>query len=358
MLRLLGLGVVAVLLVGVGGCSAQSDGEAFYLEARVSVAVDRPGGEVLGEVYGPTETGVRWWYRDDTHFRHEYYDPSAMFEWGPRTNVAGGDVAVFYDPRLDSYSQRSLDELGGASLYPSFSAIFGPLPFETVDSFIEDWRTRVERIERVGTDEILGHRVDVYEYGPTSGASSGGAASRSGVGRFYIDPEAMIILRHTVDGGEMGPSFDAEVTVFEPDPASDKGLFDSDPPASAVRVGDNADSCPDVSSAFLAFPIPAGWTFEGSGGTSRSQNCPQWEVFAGYSRADDRMAIVQHAIPPSGLPDVRRDAQPVLGLGVEAYHLTAPDLERLVVVREGILVEIAARGATLDEMTVIAMSAE
>ena len=56
MLRLLGLGVVAVLLVGVGGCSAESDGEARTrgrAEAQSIVAA------TLGEGVRPPPVGPR-----------------------------------------------------------------------------------------------------------------------------------------------------------------------------------------------------------------------------------------------------------------------------------------------------------
>src|SRR5690606_27390563 len=193
--------VILGLLVACDSDASDDSEGAFYLEAEIVVSSDWSGGRPTEAVRGPTATGLRWWFRDAEHFRHEYYDPSSMLEWGPRWNVADGEDLVFFDPSTALYQRWSLEGSGFSGMYPGFSAVLGPIPGGTVEAFLDDFRSRVERVEHVGTEELLGRSVEVYEYGPTSTSSTESSSgsvveTTSGVGRFYIDEAAGFVLRN------------------------------------------------------------------------------------------------------------------------------------------------------------------
>ncbi|MCK9496132.1 MAG: hypothetical protein M0R75_11645 [Dehalococcoidia bacterium] len=362
------LGAVAILglTVACNADASEAPEGAFYLEAEIAVSVDRPGGELIGSLRGPMMTGLRWWYRDPDHFRHEYYHPSDMLEWGPRWTAADGDDLVFYDPITARYQRWDLEESGFSGMYPGFSAVLGPIPGGTIDVFLDDWRSRVERIEHVGTEELLGRTVQVYEYGPTSSSSTGSSSgavvdTTSGVGRFYIDEEAGFILRNSVDGGMESQSFNAELTLLDLEPEFEDGRFDIDLPDGAVE-DESSESCTSemrrIGPPFVNIPVPAGWSYGGSGGRS-SPGCVWSEQVASYSKEPAGILLItQQPVPPTGVPDARRDATPVAIGNLEGYRLTVEGYERLVWVQGEVIVTIESNAAPFEELLRIAESAE
>lgn len=367
------LGALVATACLILACDADSsDGPvgAFYLEAQISVTT--PAGDSAGTdaLRGGTSTGLRWWVRDGSHFRYEFYDPSAMLEWGPRWTVADGEDAVYFDPRTGSFQRFPLDE-SGLGIYPTSTAPIGPLWAETVDELIEQSRDRVDYIERVGTEEFLGRPVEVIEFGPTwsSGSDGGGGAGEQagGVGRYYVDAESNFVLRYTVDGGDEAQSIDAEVTLLDLDPAFEGGEFEVDLPSGAVEISDPDGSCsssgsggagPSLDVGVSFRHLPAGWS-DASSGSSHGTGCEPIERWSSLRRPNDGLIVATvRTVPPTGIPPVRRDATPVGLGGVEAHHLTEGDIERLVWVDDNVIVTLEARGLPLDELLRIAASAE
>ncbi len=364
---------LAVLASLLGGCDTDGSAEpeqAFYLEAEIIVTEVDSGGPPR-TVDGRTATGLRWSYRDDAHYRHEFYNPRAMLEWGPRWTVADGEDVTSYDPTVGSYERSSLDESGFYGLYPSMSALIGPLPADTLDDFIAQWGGRVDHVERAGTAEVLGRAVEVFEYGPTwgsSGSDSGGASS-GGVGRFYVDVDAGFILRHTVEGGDDGVSFEADVTHLELDPDFDEDSFEIELPPGAVEITAPAGSCSSssggtasdlvsLSAGGTTFDhVPAGWTSAGSG-AAQGSGCVTLEEWSAVRRGPGEFLVASAvAVPPTGIPAARADATPVELTGTLGYRLTEGEIERLLWVRGDEIITLSSNATTFEELLRIAESA-
>ncbi len=351
--------------------------DAFYLEAEILVDSSGTGDPRSEVVLQPEGTGIRWWYRDPEHYRHELYDPDAMLEWGPGWTVADGEDVTFYDPTLGTYERWSLAESGFFALYPGFSLLFGPIPTSTVHEFVEQWRGNVETIERVGTQDFLGRTVDVFEYGPIMSWASANAVGTSGseteqttgVGRFFIDAGAGFILRHEVDAGDGGEMYSAEVTLLDLNPEFGDKVFEADLPAGALEGRPPEGGCSSSTGAssgsgfsFATMPlrfsyIPEGWMFASSG-TSQSSGCQVEKEWSAIQRGDAVIAVAQQSVPPTGVPEARRDATPVAIGGLEGYRLTVGEVERLVWAQDGVIITIETNAATFDELLRIAESAE
>lgn len=365
------LGLVAILGL-VAGCDSDESvepDEAFYLEAEILVT-DADSGGSPRTVDRRTATGLRWWYRDDAHYRHEFYNPRAMLEWGPRWTVADGEDVTYYDPTIGLFERSSLGEFGFAGLYPTMSAFVGPLPADNLDDFIAQWGERVDHIGRAGTAEVLGREVEVIEYGPTSNSSGGtGDATSSGLGQFYVDVDAGFILRHTVDGGAGGVSFEAEVTHLELAPHFEEDPFEVDLPPGALEITDPSGSCsassggtsPGAGSFSVGRTtfdnVPAGWTLAGSG-AAQGAGCVTLEEWASLVREPGKVLIASViAAPPTGVPPARADATRVDVAGVDGYRLTEGEIERLLWVRDEVIITLSSNAATFDELLRIAVSA-
>jgi hypothetical protein len=79
--------------------------------------------------------------------------------------------------------------------------------------------------------------------------------------------------------------------------------------------------------------------------------------WSAIQRGDDLIAITQQSVPPTDVPDARRDATPVAIGKLEGYHLTVEGYERLVWVQGEVIVTIESNAAPLEELLRIAESA-
>lgn len=351
----------------------------FYLEARVSVdsSAMEPDGSPRALSSQPLVTEVRWWQQDQRHYRHEFDQPESLIQWPPQLSVADGDEVTWYDPENGSYSRFDLpDDAAGFGGYPSFSGFFGPLPAANIDQFVDLWGQNVERVERVGTDEVEGRTVEVVEYGPTwttsgeSGSAAGSPTTRTedsgGVGRLYIDEAIGFIVRHEVDGEDGQQSFTVDVTLLDLDPEFGDDLFSAELPDEAVLEEQNSDCSSSGSSGtgFTFAPealtfgyVPDGWTEAGSGGRSDIA-CNFVEEWSSVERDEGELiAITQRPVPPTGVPPLRDDATPYDLDGLEAYRFSEGDVERLLWVQEGIIVLIESNASPFDELVRIAEAA-
>ena len=90
----------------------------------------------------------------------------------------------------------------------------------------------------MGEESLLGHQPVIVEYGPLFSSSSSDleGVTRSGVGRMWIDPVTMLILKHRFGDGS-GPNEDSSIVVTRLDLDRDlpDQLFEFEPPPGAER---------------------------------------------------------------------------------------------------------------------------
>ncbi len=102
---------------------------------------------------------------------------------------------------------------------------FGPIDSPDLDSWLRTLRgydNSAGHAEVVGQDIILGRPVVVIEYGHESDYDAGGGVRYStGLGRMWVDPDRMLILRNETDSGR----FVAQVTALDWEPSFSDGQF-------------------------------------------------------------------------------------------------------------------------------------
>ncbi len=217
---------VVVLLDPGARATPRAAGAPFYLE--------------MGSTF-------RWWYQSNDRWRWEVgsaapvgartYVDDGTTEW---TSVAGGVPAYTCVP-----AQTSARTIRA----PAFLLPIGPVAAPNVRSLIDHWPAAAGALRVVGHDRMLGRAVDVLEYratadvglvhGPPPGPH---LVVGSGVGRLWVDPETMVILRARFDPADGGPSLSETVTRFEQGVAIDPALFASPVPAGAT-VAEPAGAC-------------------------------------------------------------------------------------------------------------------
>ncbi len=223
-LAVLALLSLATIACGDSRAETTSVPGSFYIEATAEVA--NPGEET-------DTTAIRWWFEPPRRWRWELATDRGLF-----FGLSDGETLWIYEPVENTYARAPLPPGFDRPFLP-ISIQIGPAHADSVDAFIEVLIERTEGFaERVGEESLLGHQTVIVEYGPLFSSTSNDreGVTRSGVGRMWIDPETMLILRHEIGDGS-GPHEDSSIVVTRLDLNGDLAdeLFEFEPPPGAER---------------------------------------------------------------------------------------------------------------------------
>jgi hypothetical protein len=214
-----------------------SIGITFYLEA---IKTQRREGSQFQLDSTVDLIRIKWWYKDDDHFRQE-------------TFVTHGEILVTHDVVIADglHVAYPSDNVGYYDEYPIYcreidpSRLFaggylGRVNDRSIDALLERIRTipgPVATWARLGgADRVLGYDVSVIEYGPTWLNSQSNTSG--GVGRIWIDPTRMFVLRSTAEGNDGSEAMRIEATKLEFDASGPSSLFEiSLPDGTQATVG-------------------------------------------------------------------------------------------------------------------------
>ena len=220
-------GVAVVAWLAVGGTDKQVPQRVppFELVAQVTVVDNsRTVGTNIGGSPAASSASeehhsvVRWAFKDFTHSRFEIESVDPALYSRTLTGAISGDTMLIYDSLAHTYSKTPYQPPpGGWAMSPSFSLLFGPMPFDNPGAFMESLRqTRgktAKQVTVVGRDTILGRDTTIIELSPAvTGGGSDGVERSSGNVRFWLDEERMFVMRTSSDGGDSGQSYTLEVT--------------------------------------------------------------------------------------------------------------------------------------------------
>ena len=124
---------------------------------------------------------------------------------------------------------------------PIFSILFGPMPFNNTQAFIDSLRQTgsgpVKHVNVVGDDVVLGRKTVIIEMSPTSTSSgSDGLATSSGSMRLWLDEGRMFVMRVASDGGNSGQSYELLITDLNYAMPANKVDAAFSPPAGSTEV--------------------------------------------------------------------------------------------------------------------------
>lgn len=355
------------LLAVVFGVACTSDDEApraagFY--AEIGVEVELSPDDYLARYRRTESQGViRWWYATDpVRWRWEIEGVGGIIDDGLMVTVFDGTDSWWYDDRPNTYVRRAAPDPPGAVPSPFFSAPVGPANADTIDVYMERWRTSggIADVARAGEATILGRETQIIELHPASG----------GITSVFIDPERMFIMRWASDGGPGAQSYSAEVTVLDYDTAIDARLFVFDPPAGSREVEDSQGCRYSGSSVIGAsFPAedgflvpsytPSGYRPTGvSSEASASGDCRRTATSVLLESPDGAYILIEQRLRAGGIPDTVRAWEPVDSDLGEVYHRSEEGITRLVWRSGEVVALLEADAVPLEELLRIAESSE
>jgi len=344
------LGVlVALAALGCGSREPEPEG-AFYLRAEVNPVrmIDHPW-------YAPSRQGghtVELWYRDAEHYRYEIAPHSALLDWDPHVLVADGKETIAYNPQVgqvhrDRVRLNSIQAMGG--MPPNVGYGVGPI-LGSVEDFLDGLADGP--VDLVGTEEMLGRTVEVYEY-----------PRGNGTARYYIEPDAKFVLRHTTESS-LG-TWDAHVVEFDLDPQFDDERFEANVPDEAVLMPPVADCSTEGPVPGVFFPFPSGFIefsyapppYELAGhDQQQGRGCETTYAWAAAGSGEGYIVVEQFAISPTGAPAFVDGLERIEVAGHEGYRQVEGDLERLAWVQDGVVVTMESNAEPFEELLRVAES--
>jgi outer membrane lipoprotein-sorting protein len=246
----------------------------FYLEAKVGRT----------DANMRFEADARFWFENQSTLRIESDTPRTLWTapghevgWG----TPGTSVTVFDGERSWSgatvpglyYRSRPLGDPDRLRPWGLDSTRLGPLYDQDFQAFLATPRPDT-RVERLGTDEILGIQAEKVRIVSTIVVSQpGSAAPEPGFDvTYWIDPQRMLLLRYeSRPAGLDGLVIWAEVKKLEYGPRQAAEKFVWVPVPGAIEAKCNSD--PEVLNGilpapFVSFPtafLPTGWSIRSGG---------------------------------------------------------------------------------------------
>ena len=271
------LAALALLSLAALACGGSNTTESvgvpssFYIEA--TAFVNDSGEEAV--------TAVRWWFETPARWRWEFESHRGLF-----FGVSDGETLSTYSPEDNTYATAPLPPGLDQPALP-ISIQIGPALADTVGAFLALLIERTEGFaDRGGEERVLGYETVIIEYGPlfSSASSDQEGVTRSGVGRMWIDPETMLILRHDI-GDDNGPLEEASIVVTRLDLDEDLGgrTRRARPPRRGRPRGvvdyENAamlilPNCPSSGPSHVTFETPRASTVKGCEYKPGSSPCP------------------------------------------------------------------------------------
>ena len=394
-----GVGIAAWLLFSSGSEGVQAPRvPPFELEALVtvvsnstSVGTSITGGAVTpGQLPSAPETSVsilRWWFRKPDQWRWDIEQMSPSLSAHTLIVAASGDNQLIYDSSTNTVTRSPYAPVpGGYVTPPAMSFSLGPLPFDTMDAFIDAWRhtgNTPKTVGIVGVGIVLGRKTTIVEMGPTS-TSSGpdGKETTSGTVRVWIDPERMFVMRGASgDEGASGQSYSMEVTSLRYGvPAAEVATGFTLPKGAREVAGGSSTGSTGGGSG-----IAVGGGSAGGGSSTWLQSVPGFlkpsYVPAGYAPADyarellnsnETVAVeetlrdggasqgsylrIQQRKRADGLPASLRTSDRTTINNHDAYRGTDGAAKTLAWEQDGIAVLLTADALAYDELERIAAS--
>ena len=242
--------IIAALLMILGTREAAAPAAAVSGSFRLEATTEQ------SDANGDFRTVVVYERQDERHYRATLTSGSAGSPDVTSVIVADGEFLRFTDSANATVKRVPIPESSEAGedalLNPMglFSLRYGPLPrvrsmneLASLLSKETDYSDPENRpyARVVGDDTLLGIPVKILEYGPLWTDSdpdrrkAGWTIHSGGVGRAWIDPETMFILRNEASMRE-GQSSLVEVTSLEYDPVFAPGTFRFELPPGKVEV--------------------------------------------------------------------------------------------------------------------------
>ena len=382
-----GVAALAIWLsVGTGERAATgATPGSFYLEASVVVRSDPSPQDIGRSIAGqaaptgqPTENrfALRWWYQDLDHGRWELDALTPSLDQRDFVMVFDGKEQWSYDSSQNTYTSEPLQPMPpGLTVRPlMFSAMVGPYPAASIDEVVRMLKgDRADtRVELSGEATILGRRVTIVEYSPTSHSSIANAdgttsETSSGVGRFWIDPQTMFVLKNEVTGDQ---SFVGEVTKLEMGAAIPPDKLRFQPPKGASQttslssMGSGTShgvmrlspGSPDVPDGFVpVHHLLGGFRVIGveEGDDGNGKGIYSWTVQ--LEDNDGRTARIEQRLRADGLPaGLKAGERTGLPGGLQGYQSQEGERRILAFEKDGVSVTIASAALAFNDLMVIA----
>ena len=361
---LLLVGLLAVVL-SVACTSEEEPTRATGFYAEIAVEVEQSPDDYLAR-YGRagSQTVVRWWYATDpVRWRWEIEGVGGIIDDGLMVTVFDGTDSWWYDDRPNTYVRRDIPAgQGEIALSPIFSAPVGPANADTIEGFIERWRTSsgIAEVARVGEATILGRETEIVELRSAPGGAT----------RVFIDADRMFIMRWATEGGPDAQSFSAEVTVLDYDTAIDARLLVFDPPPGS-REAEESQGCRYSGSTVIgaSFPaedgflvpsyMPAGYRPAAvSSEASASGDCRRTATLVLLESPDGAYILLEQRLRAGGIPDAVRSWEPVDSDLGEVYQQSEAGVVRLVWRKGEVVALLEADAVPIEELLRIAESSQ
>lgn len=369
---------------------SSAPGAAFYAELTFEVeqTPDDPHGSPGAD---SRTTFVRWWYAPDPdRWRWEIETTGTILEDGIATTVFDGDKVWTYDDASNAYQRAVYPTVPeGMIPSPSFSARLGPANLDSVDAFVEEWRSRStdSDVQQAGEATVLGRRTQIVEIrpawrgssesavAPPAGQTTQGSETSGGGVRIYIDPDRMFIMRWAVDGEGAAQSYLAEIATLDYGTSIDPALFTFDPPPGAREVeSTQGQSCggssgsaggggsPDLTSLprqsgfLIPTHIPPGYGSSFSGSESGFA-CETVATTVTLQSPDGAYIILRQRLRPA-LPTAVASWTPVDVGSIEGYRHSEDGVLSLLWRNRDIVALLNTDSAPFEDLLRIAESAE
>jgi outer membrane lipoprotein-sorting protein len=358
------LGVLA-LVTAVAGMLVLTKGDrtdgrqqeltSFRFEARVEVSQARATGSKPVDI-------VRGVYHAQDKSRWDFTYSDARLAHNGSFMLSDGSTFWLYDGPSNTYYRQPLTDLPPAlrrnpAVLPSFGIVLGPLPADSLDSFLEQSRGAGNgRV--VGNERLLDRPVDVVEF------SSDGNPTR-----FWIDAAHLFVLRF--ESGDEQQRVEAEVTRLEYNPnlpadtfvfSAPSGASEVPPPARSVSSSGSSGvigtSQVIVPPGFLTPSyLPAGLATIGQESTSSAGGATTFHsVRLAKGRPGPTVLTIEQQMRAGGLPQSLRTGTPASVNGNEGFRSRNGEEEQLVWSKGDVAVTLRSASLSFEELLRVAES--